>query len=298
MFKQYKYYFWLHFTILIWGFTGVIGKMLTNHDVSSTAIVFYRIGIGFLALLIYLLISGKGIKLPAKGVASTMGVGLIIAAHWITFFLAIEMSNVSTALVCFSTTAIFTSFIEPIILKSKYDYRESIMGVIVVLGIGIIMFESSQHIKAMLCAILSAFLAASFSVINAKLIKSYSSAKITLYELLGGFIGTSAYLLIDGRLNAEELVVTPEAFGWLFILGAICTAFAFLMGVEIVKYIPVFTVNITINLEPIYAMILAIIFFGGAEVMSGKFYLGTAIIIGVIILNSWVKKRGEIKGST
>lgn len=291
MLAKYKYHFWLHFIILIWGFTGVIGKELGLLNTNAVSIVFYRMAIGLVSLYIVLLFLKHKIKITKRGLFATLGTGLIIAAHWITFFKSIQLSNISLALVFLSTTALFTSFIEPIILKRKYDIKESLMGVTIIIGIAIIANASSDYYLAMILALISALCAAFFSVINGKLVQDHDPKSITIFEMIGGVIGVAIFFFSTGELNAETLTIDMEQFGHLFILGSVCTAFAFLVGVELSKHLPIFTMNITINLEPIYAVILGLMFYPKTEVMPAGFYLGASIILGTIFLNAILKRR-------
>ena len=299
MLKQYKYHFLLHFVILIWGFTGVIGKHLDLSGMESMPIVIYRMLIGWVTLLIFMAIIRKPIKIDSKGLFKTLGTGVVIAAHWWAFFKAIELSNVSIALIFMSTTALFTSFVEPIIAKKKFDFKELLMGIIVVIGITIIINDlyfnvNQEYIWAILLALLSAFLAAVFSIINSVLVKEYDSKVITLYEIFGGFLAISIATIAIGEHGMDAFNISLYQFTLLFVLGSICTSFAFLMGVYIMKFIPAYTVNLSVNMEPIYAVILALLFFGSNEVMSLNFYLGAAIVVGTILMNAYFKRKKKV----
>jgi len=291
MLAKYKYHLWLHLIILIWGFTGVIGKELGLLNTNAVTIVFYRMLIGLISLFVVLQFFRHKIKISKKGLFATLGTGLIIAAHWITFFKSIQLSNISLALVFLSTTALFTSFIEPLILKRKYDIRESLMGITIITGIAIIANTSSDYYLAMILALVSALCAAFFSVINGRLVQNHNPKSITIFEMLGGFLGVGIFFLLTGELNNESLSIDWEQFGYLFLLGSVCTAFAFLVGVELSKHLPIFTMNITIYLEPIYAVILGLLFYPETEVMPPGFYLGGSIILGTIFVNAIIKRK-------
>lgn len=269
----------------------MIGKELGLLETTAVTIVFYRMLIGLISLFVVLQTLKHKIQITKKGLFATLGTGLIIAAHWITFFKAIQLSNISLALVFLSTTALFTSFIEPLILKRKYDFKESLMGITIIVGIAIIANTSSDYYLAMILALISALGAAFFSVINGKLVKEHDPKSITIFEMLGGFIGVAIFFSLTGELNTETLTIDWEQFGYLFILGSICTAFAFLVGVELSKHLPIFTMNITINLEPIYAVILGLLFYPQTEFMPPGFYLGATIILGTIFINALFKRK-------
>ena len=296
MLKKYKYHFLLHFVILIWGFTGVLGKHLDISGMEAMPIVIYRMLIGWVTLLIFMLLIKKSIKIDFKGLLKTLGTGVVIATHWWAFFKAIELSNVSIALIFMSTTALFTSFVEPIIAKKKFDFKELLTGIIVVIGIVVIINDLSSignqgYIWAIALALFSAFLAAVFSIINSVLVKEYDSKVITLYEIFGGFIAITIVTIALGNHDISAFSIDYKQFLLLFILGSVCTSFAFLMGVYIMKFIPAYTVNLSVNMEPIYAIILALMFFGSNEVMSFNFYIGALIVVGTILLNAYFKRK-------
>ena len=299
MLSKYKYHFILHFTIIIWGFTGVLGKHLDISGMESMPIVIYRMFIGWTTLLIFMFLIKKSIKIDFKGLLKTLGTGVIIAAHWWAFFKAIELSNVSIALIFMSTTALFTSFVEPIIAKKKFDLKELLMGVIVVVGIAVIINDlyfnvNQEYIWAIVLALISAFLAAVFSIINSVLVKEYDSKLITLYEIFGGFVAITIVTISLGNHEMADFNISIYQFSLLFVLGSICTSFAFLMGVYVMKFIPAYTVNLSVNMEPIYAIVLALVFFGSEEVMSLNFYIGSAIVVGTILLNAYFKRTKKL----
>ena len=295
MITKYKNHLILHFTILIWGFTGIIGKILGLSGLSTSEVVFWRMLIAWTTLLLYLLIKKQRIIVSKKTLFKLLGNGVLIAFHWYCFFEAIALSNVSIALVFMSTTAFFTSFAEWVVYRKGIDYKELFTGVIVITGISIIVNDLNlenhpDYFKAILLALISAFLAAFFSVINSVLVKENDSAIISFYELMGGFWVISILFYINGEIVLEQLSLNSLQLFWLMILGIVCTSFAFLLGVYVMKFIKPYTVNLSVNLEPIYAIIFALLIFKNSEVMNLNFYLGSMIVVGSILLNAFFKK--------
>jgi len=176
-------------------------------------------------------------------------------------------------------------------LKTKLKYYELILGLFVIFGIYIIFAFEDQYSLGIILSLSSALLAAIFSVWNAVLIKEYSSLTITLYEMLGGTIAMLIYFIVSGNFEIQNII--PQGIDWVYILilGIICTAIAFLLGIEVLKELSPFTVSISINLEPIYAILLALWFFGDSEIMSKEFYFGAAIILATIIGNAYLKAK-------
>lgn len=294
MLNKYKYHFVLHFTILIWGFTGIIGKTLNLSGLTSNEIVFWRMLIAWATLLLFLLLKKEKLRLNKLTLLKFFGNGGLIALHWYFFFEAIALSNVSIALVFMSTTAFFTSFAEWIVYKKTFDFKELVTGLLVIVGISIIVNdlnynEHPEYLKAVIFALTSALLAAFFSVINSVLVKENKSSVISFYELFFGFLIISIIFLLNKSIVIKDLSLNLEQFYWLLILGVICTSFAFLLGVYVMKFITAYTVNLSVNLEPIYAIIFALLVFKDSEFMNINFYFGSLIVVGSILLNAFFK---------
>jgi len=292
---KYKNHLILHFTILIWGFTGIIGKILGLSGLSTSEVVFWRMLIAWTTLLLYLVIKKQHIIVSKKTLFKLLGNGVLIAFHWYCFFEAIALSNVSIALVFMSTTAFFTSFAEWVVYRKRIDNKELFTGILVIIGVSIIVNDLNlenhpDYFKAILLALISAFLAAFFSVINSVLVKKNDSAIISFYELMGGFWVISILFYVNGEIVLEQLSLNSLQLFWLMILGIVCTSFAFLLGVYVMKFIKPYTVNLSVNLEPIYAIIFALLIFKNSEVMNLNFYLGSMIVVGSILLNAFFKK--------
>ena len=276
-------------------------SFLEISHLSSVEIVFWRTLIGWATLLVYLIIIKQQILIGSKNILNLLGNGVLIGLHWYCFFEAIIRSNVSIALVFLSTTALFTSFVEPIITKKKFEPKELITSVLVVVGIVIIMndldiFSNHDYFIGIVYSLISALLAALFSVLNSVFVKSNHAGVISFYELLGGFVFISVLFLISGDLVVNELKLSIEQIIWLLILGTICTSFAFLMGVYVMRFIPAYTVNLSVNLEPIYAIILALLFFKDSELMGMSFYVGAFIVVGSILQNALFKNKKKATG--
>tara|TARA_Y100000589_G_scaffold332150_1_gene389728 strand:+ start:13648 stop:14523 length:876 start_codon:yes stop_codon:yes gene_type:complete len=277
----------LHLIILIWGFTGILGKLI---DMSSTHIVLNRMAISFICLLVINKLFFKQLLISKKNLITYSLIGILIAIHWICFFEAIKESTVSLALICLSSVSLFTSIIEPIFYKRKIYVHELILSLFVISGILIIFNYENLYLKAIILSIISAFFAALFTVLNHNLInQKHNSTVISSWEMFGGTIGIIIYLLFSNQFNFNIIPNKIDVL-YILILSVICTAFAFSASIEIMKKISPFTVNISVNLEPIYAIILALIIFKEEEKMTTEFYIGSIIIISSIFINTLIKK--------
>jgi drug/metabolite transporter (DMT)-like permease len=288
MLAKYKYHIWLHITIVIFGLTGILGKLITT---DSYLLVWYRVGIALVCILAYFAFTKFSLKVSKKELLKILLVGIVIAVHWVTFFEAIKQSNVSVALVCFSSSTLFTAILEPLFFRRRIKAYELIFGILITVGLYFIFSFEFKYLVGMILSVVSAALASLFTVCNGILIKETKAKLISFYELLGAFIVVSIYLLISSKGDLTHFLVPVVDLKWLIILGTLCTAFAFIMSVEVMKKISPYTVTISINLEPIYSIILALIIWPESETMSFGFYMGTIIVIATIFLNAIFKKR-------
>ena len=288
MLAKYKYHIWLHITVVIFGLTGILGKLITT---DSYLLVWYRVGIALICILAYFAFTKFSLKVSKKELIKILLVGIVIAVHWVTFFEAIKQSNVSVALVCFSSSTLFTALLEPLFFKRRIKAYELIFGVLIVVGLYFIFSFEFKYLIGMILSVVSAALASLFTVCNGILIKETKAKLISFYELFGAFIILSIYLLITNEGDITQFAVPVVDLKWLIILGTLCTAFAFIMSVEVMKKISPYTVTISVNLEPIYSIILALLIWPESETMSFGFYMGTIIVIATIFLNAVFKKK-------
>ncbi len=286
MLSKYKYHIWLHLIVLLFGLTGILGKLIT---VDAYLLVWYRLLIALVGIIIYLAFTKSSLKISRKQLIKTLLVGVIIATHWVTFFMAIKVSNVSVALVCFSSSTLFTSLIEPIYFKRKIKAYELMFGLVIVIGLYLIFSFEFKYLLGMIISVISAALASWFTVLNGILIKETNAKLISFYELLGAFVVVFAYMLFANGVDISQFIIPTEDIKWLIILGILCTAFAFIVSVEVMKKISPYTVTISVNLEPIYSIVLALLIWPETETMSSGFYMGTTIVIATIFLNALFK---------
>ena len=286
-----KNYFHLHFIIFIWGFTAVLGALIT---VSAIPLVWYRMLIASIVTLGFIKIKKIELHVPRKALIQFIITGIIIALHWLTFFGAIKISNVSITLATMSTGAFFTAILEPIWYKRKFIWYEIVLGLVVILALGFIFNVESGYGQGILVALISALLASVFALLNGKFVKQYKPSVISFYELLSGALFISVFLFFKGDFNPEFFILSQSDWFYLIILAVICTAYAFIASVHVMKYISPYTVMLSVNLEPVYGILLAFFILGDAEKMSANFYLGAVVIFITVIVNGILKNR---KGS-
>ncbi|SHJ00171.1 DMT family transporter [Algibacter luteus] len=288
-----KNFLHLHFLVFIAGFTAILGELIT---IKAISLVWYRMVIAFILIFIYIKIAKVNLKIDLKSVLRLSIAGIIIALHWITFFGSIDEANISIALAMFSTGAFFASIIEPIIYKRAIIGYEIVFGILVITGVFIITQSELKYLTGIILGISSAFLSSLFAVLNGSFLKKHTATVISFYEFISGVTFISLYLLFFGEgFTVEFFNLSHLDFGYLFILASICTAYAFIASVYIMKTISPYTVVLTYNLEPVYGIILALILFPEKEKMTNSFYYGAIIIIGVVFLNAILKNKRKLK---
>lgn len=287
-----KSYLHLHFIVFVWGFTAVLGKLIS---LDALPLVWYRMLIAVVLIYAYIKIAKVSLLVSRRLFLGFLFSGLVIALHWFTFFQAIKVSNISVTLACLSTGALFASVLEPIFYGKKIVFYEVFFGLLVVFGLGIIFKVEGNYVEGIVLALISAFLSALFSVINGKFAKDNNAAVITFYELMGGVFFFSVYLLVTESFSKDFFTMSRSDLIWLFILGSVCTAYAFLASVKVMKFLTPYTVMLTINLEPIYGIILGVLVFSESEKMSSEFYIGASIILITVVLNGIIKNHKKTK---
>ncbi|MBT8244894.1 MAG: DMT family transporter [Winogradskyella sp.] len=290
---NFKHYIHLHFLVFIAGFTAILGEMIT---IGAFALVWFRMLIAGILMFLYIKLTKKRLKITNRLAFQLTIAGAIIAAHWITFFEAINQSNVSITLAMFSSGAFFASFVEPIIFNRKVSWYEIIFGIIVIFGVLLITQGELKYINGIILGLASALFSTLFAVINGKLILKHKASVISFYEFVSGVFFISICIFVFyGGFNLEFFILSKEDWLFILILASVCTAYAFIAAVEIMKYISPFTVILSYNLEPVYGIVLALYFFPENEQMSPQFYYGAIIVITAILMDAISKNYRKRK---
>lgn len=288
--KRLKYQLTLHVIIFIWGFTAILGKLI---EADAFVLVWYRVIIAAVSLWLLLFILNKDRKIiSSKDKWRTLGVGAIVALHWLTFYLSIKFSTASLTIICLATTTVHVAWLEPLVMKRRFLWSELLIGLVIIGGIYLIANEGTQeglHIGLSL-GLVAAILAALFSVFNQRIVQTVSATKITLYEMFSATIVMTLFLVFTDRLNAESLSLSINDILLLMFLGVICTSVAFLITVEVQKLLGAFTVTLSINMEPIYTLGLAAWILNEHQKISPSFYYGASIIVFAVFGNAFIKR--------
>tara|TARA_R110000868_G_scaffold38171_7_gene133937 strand:- start:3823 stop:4713 length:891 start_codon:yes stop_codon:yes gene_type:complete len=283
-----KSYLNLHLIVFIWGFTAILGALIT---ISADAIVWYRMFFAAVFLALFLFAKKTSFKIPLRSFLKLLFVGLLIALHWIFFFHAIHVSNVSITLSVFSLGAFFASILEPLFYGRKVLWYEVFFGLVIIAGLAMIMNVEINYFAGMMYALVSIILGVLFTLMNGKLIEKHNSAVISFYEFLAGVFFISIYYLFEGKFSVAFFKLSASNWILILILASICTAYAFTASVKVMEKLSPYTVMLTTNLEPVYGIVLAYFIIGGKEKMSTSFYIGAVIIIITVILNGIIKHK-------
>ncbi len=272
----------LHIAVFLAGFTAILGKLITLNE---GLLVWFRLLITVVTLGAILFFRKQLKQVPFNDVLKIFGVGVIVAIHWVTFYGSVKYGNVSVALVCFSATGFFTAFFEPLILKRRLSLVEVLLGLMAIAGIYIIFDFHPQYKVGVIFGILSAMGSALFPIFNKRLLIVYEPKILTLYELGGGLLALTLLVpLYLTQFPANYYLPTSTDWLWLLVLAWLCTVLSFDLQLNALKKVSAFTANLTYNLEPVYGIILAFIFFKENENLHREFYVGVGLILLAVIL--------------
>lgn len=281
----------LHLTVFVWGFTGILGALIS---IPATQLVWYRVLIAFLTLFVYFKATKISLRVSRNVFLKLFFTGAIVGLHWILFFQSIKSSTVSVTLVCLSSLTLFTAILEPIFKKQRISVFDIITGLTIICGIYLIFRFESRYTEGIIYGLVSALCASIFSIINSKQIQNRPAPIISFYELIGAWVWISIYLIIIGGFTASMSLDFADLM-YLLILGTVCTSLAYVAGVAVMKELSAFRVALITNLEPVYGIILAFIFFGKREQMTPGFYAGAVIILSAIFIYPVIKNLRRVK---
>lgn len=283
----------LHLSILLAGFTGVLGKLILLPEVP---LVWYRMLMTALLFLGYLFLTGKLRRIAPGEALKIAGVGVLLTLHWIFFYGSIKYANVSVGVVCFALTGFFTALFEPIAFRRRVSAQEICFSLLTLLGIVLIFHFDTRYRTGIILGVISAALCASFTIGNKIVGKRHDSQTMLLWQMLGGFLFIS--LVMPFFLHAfPQAVALPTAgdLFYLFILASFCTIGMYLLQLQALERISAFTVNLSYNLEPVYSIAIAMLFLGEAGELGLAFYAGLALICASVALQTFVAWRQKPK---
>ncbi len=287
-----KAFIQLHTAVFLAGFTGILGRLISLNE---GLLVWWRLLISSVTMWILFLAAGRIRKIAAVDILKIAGIGLVASLHWVSFYGAIKYSNVSVALVCFSSVGFFTALVEPLITGSRFKMAELLLGLFVIAGILIIFHFNAHYKTGIIAGVVSALLGAVFPVCNRQLMQRMNAETLMSYELTGGFICLSALLPFYLRqFPADHFLPGFSDWCWLLFLSWACSVWAFQLSANALKKISAFTVNLTYNLEPVYGIVLAFVIYHENTLLGPSFYFGLLFIIAAVALQTirvWPRRK-------
>lgn len=277
----------LHFTVFIWGFTGILGKLIT---ITAVNLVWYRVLIALVTLFLYFKFNKQSLRINQKTFLKLFFTGALVGGHWVLFFQAIKVSTVSVTLVCLSSLTLFTAIFEPLIKRKPISKLEILSGILIITGIVLIFKFETQYTLGIILGLVCAAAASLFSIINSNLVKHTNSTVIAFYELTGALFWITIFMLLSNTFTTIQIPQNKD-IGYLLILGTICTSVAYVAGVSVMRELSAFKVALITNLEPVYGIIMAFMFFGDLHSMSLGFWIGAGIILSTIFLFPVAQKQ-------
>jgi len=278
----------LHLVVFIWGFTGILGKLIQQETLH---LVYTRTVIGMLGLALAAWWMRHTISPRTPDLKHYLLTGVIITGHWITFYGAIKISTASLAAACLSTSTVFTALMEPFWFKRKIRIYEVVLGIAVVAALFLIFGLETEHRLGIAVATLSALLSAWFNVINAKLVQRDNAIRIGFYEMSAVVLVIGGWLAFKGDLPPPLWELPTSDIIYQLLLGFVCTSFAFVAGIAVMRQLSPFTVMLTVNLEPVYTILIALLIWGAEEKMTTGSYLGIALILASLVVNGWLQRK-------
>lgn len=287
-------YIELHIAVFLFGFTAILGDLIS---ISAVMIVWWRVLLTSISMLAMVRVAHMLRSIPKAQLSRFAMVGVLAGLHWITFYAAIKLSNASIALICFASTSLFTAFLEPIFLRQPIQKLQVFLGLLIIPAMTLIVNTvKPEMLTGVWVGLLSAFLAATFSTLNKKWIDQADPYQITFIELGSAWIFISLLLPFLWYFEWEH-TFWPVGWDWayLLLLVLLCTTLAYILQLRALKYVSAFAANLSINLEPVYGIILAILLLNEHKELSASFYFGVALITIIVfaypLLNRWSKKN-------
>jgi drug/metabolite transporter (DMT)-like permease len=290
-----KAFIQLHIAVFLAGFTGIFGRLI---HLNEGWLVWYRLLITSVTMWILFALMKKLRKVSGKDIIKLVGLGFVAAMHWVTFYGSIKTSNVSVALVCFSSVGFFTALLEPLILKTPFKWMDVLLGLLVIAGIYIIFQFDAQYKTGIILGVTSAILLAFVMIVFRQFVHRSNPETILTYQLSGGFIALSAIMpFYEHYFPSVYIIPTQSDLWYLLILAWFCSVIAFQLTGYALKKLSAFTVNLSFNLEPVYGIILAFMVYHENDFLSKWFFVGFALIAISLILHVYLILKEHRKQS-
>ena len=291
----------IHVCVVLWGFTAILGKLIT---LEALPLVLWRMGLVAASLFLLPMVWRTVLALKPTLILAFSGIGALVAMHWLTFYGAIKLSNASVAVTCIATVPVFLSLVEPFLAARRFQLTELLLGLMVLPGIVLVVGGTPQSMNTgIIMGIVSAMFVALFAALNKRLILRADPLSVTAIEMAAGCALLMVMGLIAGSLSTfadvagimdsnTSIFALPAGADilWMAVLAFGCTLLPFALSLMALRHLSAYASALAVNLEPIYAIILAAVLLGEQQELSGRFYLGAAIIIAVVLIYPWLMR--------
>ncbi len=283
-------YIQLHIAVFAYGFTAILGDLIS---LSALNLVWWRVLITSVSLLFLINVVNLFRTMPRKRILQFMGIGVLVGLHWICFYGAIKLANASISLVCMATSSFFAAFLEPLFLKERIKGYQVALGMLIIPGMALVV--NGIQVEMMLgvwVGLAASLLATLFGIFNKILIDEAEPYSITFLELSSAWLFLS--LLLPFFLeDLTDLKPTTHDWGYLLVLSLICTTLAFALSLKALKHLSAFASSLTINLEPVYGILLAYFMLNDSQELSTNFYIGVVVILLAVFAYPYLKRKLE-----
>ncbi|MCW3126671.1 MAG: EamA family transporter [Bacteroidetes bacterium] len=286
-----KAYLYMHLSILLWGLTGVFGRGI---HLDAELLVWYRMLITAISMFTFILFTKTSLRVSRTSFFKLAGIGTVLAIHWVFFYSAIKASNISIALSMLASQGLFTALAEPLVSKKKFKWDELIFSVTAMIGIWLIFSVEKSYTRGIIYGLLASFIGAFFNILNKKVVDEHGPALVSFYEILVGFVVLSLYMPIFIHYS-QPVKLLPNALDWvqLIVLAVLCTHVTLVLSLAALRHLSVFTLNLSINLEPVYTIALAFLIFHENKHLHTGFFIGAAIIMSSVVLETYFQSRSK-----
>ena len=279
----------LHLFVFLAGLTGPIGNLI---QLDGLMLVFYRMGLTSVVAYLFYTIKKDKVTINTKSKRKMIGVGMLVSIHWVFFYTSIKLSNVSIGLVCLSSVALFTVLLDPFFTKKRIIWNELLISLISLIGILFIFHFDTKYRVGIIIGLISSFIAALFTQYNKKLTKNIEPQTIQTFQMMGGFGFLLIFILLNTFVNHQSIPIpTKTDWGWLIILSLVCTVWSNFLMLSSLKKVSPFTMNVTLNLEPVYGILLSFLVFKEYKQLNDSFYIGLCLIT----LSVFIQMRSVLK---
>jgi drug/metabolite transporter (DMT)-like permease len=282
----------IHFCVVLWGFTAILGKLIS---LQALPLVWWRMLLVAATLVLVPRFWAGLTKLPPRLIATYAGIGMIVAMHWLTFYGSIRLSNASVAATCMALTPVFLAFVEPILIGRRFEPRELLIGLAAIPGVMLVVGGTPTTMRTGIAVgVLSSLLVAVFACLNKRFIGNSDALTVTGLEMSAGAI---LLTIAAPLISSDAVFVLPDLRDatLLAVLAGACTLLPFAVSLAALRHVSAFSTTIALNMEPVYAIVLAILLLGEQRELSGSFYLGVAIVLAAVFLHPWLAQRSAAK---